>query len=246
MILIPAVDLRGGRVVRLRQGRYDDETVFDATPEEAAAELVRAGAQRLHVVDLDGARQGRRANIEQVRGILGAAGAVPVQVGGGLRDLSAIEALLGAGARWAILGTAALEDPELLGAAAQHFPGQILVGVDARDGRVAVRGWEEGSEVSAAELVSRVSDAGVAGIIYTNVRRDGTGEGPDLEGTVALAGGTKLPVVASGGVGSLGHIRQAAELGPQGVTGLIVGRALYDRAFSLQQALEAVKEVSGC
>jgi phosphoribosylformimino-5-aminoimidazole carboxamide ribotide isomerase len=245
-IVIPAVDIRGGRAVRLHQGRFDAETVFHDDPAAAAARWREAGAHRLHVVDLDGARDGERANAAAVAGIVEAMGDVPVELGGGIRAMADIEVVLAAGVRWAILGTAALERPELVREAVAAFPGRIIAGVDARDGRVSVRGWMEDSEVTAPELVARLAGEGVAAVIYTDVRRDGTGDGPNLEATAALARTGEVPVIASGGVGTLDHVRGAAALAGDGVIGVIVGRALYDGRFTLAEAMAAAAEAERC
>jgi len=238
--VIPAIDLLGGRCVRLAQGDYDRATVYGDDPGATAARFCAAGARRLHVVDLDGARSGRAVNRDALAAILGAARAagVPVQLGGGLRTLAAVEAALAAGVERAILGTAALRDPPLVREAAARFPGRIAVGLDARDGRVAVSGWLETSETSAIDAARLFADAGVAALVYTDIARDGMGSGPDLDGAAALAAAVPIPVIASGGVGSLAHVRAAAERAKDGVAGVIVGRALYTGAVDLAAALE--------
>jgi phosphoribosylformimino-5-aminoimidazole carboxamide ribotide isomerase len=240
--VIPAIDLRDGRCVRLTQGDYAQETVYGEDPAAQAAEFVGLGTRRLHVVDLDGARAGRPHNVAAVRAILRAAGdAVPVQLGGGLRSLQAVEEALGLGVERAILGTAALRDPHLVQEAARHWPGRIAVGIDARDGRVAVEGWLETSETGAVELARRFEGAGVAAIVYTNIARDGTSAGPDLEATVELAGAVSIPVIASGGVGSLADVERSVAYGRRGIAGVVVGRALYTGDVDLARALEIAK-----
>ena len=239
--VIPAIDLLEGRCVRLAQGRYDAATVYERDPAALAARFAdHAGLRRLHVVDLDGARDGRPGNREAVRHILAALRGLPVAVelGGGLRSLEAVETWLELGVERAILGTAALRDPELVREAARRFPGRVAVGVDALDGRVAVQGWLETSETSALELARRFEDAGVAALIHTDIARDGMQRGPNLEASAALAEAISIPVVISGGVGSLGDVRRAAALATRGVDGVIVGRALYTGAVDLGQALE--------
>lgn len=238
--LIPAIDLLGGRCVRLAQGDYGRATVYGDDPGAVAAGFCAAGARRVHVVDLDGARSGQAVNGDALAAILRAAQAagVPVQLGGGLRSLAAVEAALAAGVERAILGTAALRDPALVREAAARFPGQIAVGLDAREGRVAVSGWLETSETTALEAARLFEGAGVAALVHTDIARDGMGSGPDLDGAAALAGAVAIPVIASGGVGSLVHVRAAVERAKDGVAGLIVGRALYTGAVDLAAALE--------
>jgi phosphoribosylformimino-5-aminoimidazole carboxamide ribotide isomerase len=233
--LIPAIDLLGGKCVRLTQGDYAAATEYDADPAAVAARFASQGVKRLHVVDLDGAKRGEPANTGALRGILGSANGIPVELGGGIRTLESVETWLGLGVDRAILGTAALRDPGLVREAARRFPGRIAVGIDARGGRVAVQGWLETSETGALELARRFEDAGVAALIYTDIARDGTGAGVNLTETVALARAVAIPVIASGGVGSLADVRAART---SGVAGLIVGRALYTGAVDLAAALE--------
>ncbi|MDX1649470.1 MAG: 1-(5-phosphoribosyl)-5-[(5-phosphoribosylamino)methylideneamino]imidazole-4-carboxamide isomerase [Myxococcota bacterium] len=238
--VIPAIDLLDGRCVRLAQGRYDAATVYE---EDAGALAARFAAHealtRLHVVDLDGARDGRPGNREAVRAILDAVDGrgVAVELGGGLRSLAAVETWIDLGVERVILGTAALRDPELVREAARRLPGRVAVGVDARDGRVAVSGWLETSETTVLELARRFEDAGVAALVHTDIARDGMETGPNLEATAALAEAIAIPVVASGGVGSLEDVRRAAALAGRGVAGVIVGRALYTGAVDLGRAL---------
>jgi phosphoribosylformimino-5-aminoimidazole carboxamide ribotide isomerase len=236
--LIPAIDLLGGACVRLSQGRYDDATVYDADPAAVAERFAAHPLRRLHVVDLDGAKEGRPCNREPVRAILGAMGDVPIELGGGIRDLAAIETWLGLGVDRVILGTVALRDPALVRDAAARFPGRVAVGIDAREGRVAVSGWLETSETEATTLARQFEDAGVAAIIYTDIARDGMGTGPNLEATLALAGAVTIPIIASGGVGSLDDVRASAARAKDGIAGLIVGRALYNGGVDLARALE--------
>jgi phosphoribosylformimino-5-aminoimidazole carboxamide ribotide isomerase len=239
--LIPAIDLLGGRCVRLTQGRYDAATEYAADPAAVAARFAAHPLARLHVVDLDGARSGAPVNTDAVRGIVAAARGIPVELGGGIRTLAAVETWLALGVDRAVLGTAALRDPALVRAAARAFPGRVAVGIDARDGRVAVSGWLETSETDATTLARRFADAGVAAIIHTDIARDGTGAGPNLAATAALAAEVAIPVIASGGVGSLDDVRAACQLAARGVAGLIVGRALYTGAVDLGRALEIAR-----
>lgn len=236
--LIPAIDLLEGRCVRLSQGRYESATVYGDDPGAVAARFAAHPLRRLHVVDLDGARAGRPENAAALRAILGAVGRVPVQVGGGMRSLADVEARLGLGVDRIVLGTAALRDPELVRECARRHPGRIAVGIDAREGKVAVQGWLEASGVEARELARRFEDAGVAAIVYTDIARDGMLSGPNLEQTAALAEAVGIPVIASGGVGSEDDVQRACALAGRGVAGVIVGRALYTGAVELGRALE--------
>ncbi len=238
MIVIPAIDLQGGRCVRLVEGRADSATVFGEDPVAMARRWAERGARRLHVVDLDGAFAGAPRHAAVIRAMVDALPAVPVEVGGGLRDLATVEAALGTGARWAVLGTAAALDGAVLEAACARWPGRILVGVDAVDGRVAVRGWTDVLPLGAQELATRAAAAGAAGVIYTDIRRDGTERGPNLEATAALAAGTPVPVIASGGIGGLDDLVRLAAI--PNVAGAIVGRALYTGAVDLRAAMAAV------
>jgi phosphoribosylformimino-5-aminoimidazole carboxamide ribotide isomerase len=238
--LIPAIDLLGGRCVRLRQGRYDQATEYGDDPAAMARRFVRASIRRLHVVDLDGARAGAPANRDAVRAVVAASGAVPVQLGGGIRSVAAAEDALALGVSRVIFGTTALRDPRLVREAAAAFPGRVAVAVDARDGRVAVEGWVDESETGAVDLARRFEDAGVAALIHTDIGRDGMQTGPNLDAAVAIAREVSLPVIASGGVGSLEDVRRAVAAGREGLSGLVVGRALYTGAVDLGDALEVV------
>jgi phosphoribosylformimino-5-aminoimidazole carboxamide ribotide isomerase len=235
--LIPAIDLRGGRCVRLLQGRLEDETVFSEDPVATARGWQAQGAPRLHVVDLDGAFGGRPAQTDIIRAII-AALEIPVQVGGGLRDAAAVQRMLDAGARWAVVGTRAALDPAFLGDICGAFPGQIIVSVDASDGKVAVDGWKRVLELEATDLARDAAAAGAAAVLYTDIARDGTERGPNIWSTEAVARAAGIPVLASGGVGSLDDIRQLATI--PGVEGAIVGRALYSGAVDLRRAMAEV------
>ena len=237
--LIPAIDLLGGKCVRLSQGRYDAATVYDDDPGAVAARFATHRLQRLHVVDLDGAREGRPCNRDAVRSILAAMKDVPIELGGGIRTLEAAEEWLELGVERVILGTIALRDPALVKETARRFPGRVGVGIDARDGRVAVEGWLETSETEALTLAREFEDAGVAAIIHTDISRDGMGTGPNLEATGAIASQIGIPVIASGGVGSLDHVKAAASR-PE-IAGVIVGRALYDGSIELADAIATVE-----
>jgi phosphoribosylformimino-5-aminoimidazole carboxamide ribotide isomerase len=236
--IVPAVDLKGGRCVRLLQGRADAETVFSDDPVAMARRWQDSRARRLHVVDLDGAFAGRPAQTELVRAMI-AAVRIPVQVGGGLRELAHVEAVLGAGARWAIVGTRAALDPAFLGLVCGRFGERVIVGIDASDGRVAVDGWTRVLDLDAIALARDAAAAGAGGIVYTDIARDGTQSGPNLWSTEAVAKAAGIPVFASGGVGSLDDIRQLATV-PE-LAGVIVGRALYSGAVDLATALAEVQ-----
>lgn len=237
MIVIPAIDIRGGHAVRLHQGDYGQETVFDVDPVDAARRWLDQGAQRLHVVDLDGARDGCPAHLSIVRRICAAAGDVPVQLGGGLRSANDVGAARDAGVAYVIVGTAALEAPALFDALCAEHP--VLAGVDARAGKVAVRGWLQTSGAGAEEVALRAVQAGAAGVIHTDIDRDGAGSGPNLTATggVAEACGPGFDVIVSGGVGGLAHVQAAVADGR--FAGVIVGRALYDGRLSLAEAIAA-------
>ncbi len=234
MILYPAIDLKDGQAVRLLRGDMASATVFADDPSAQATAFEGAGAEWLHLVDLDGAFAGAPRNAAAVAAILGAV-TVPVQLGGGIRDHATAARWLEAGVTRVILGTAAVEDPDLVRALARDFPGRIAVGIDARDGRVATRGWAEATEVEATILARSFEDAGVAAIIYTDIARDGAMQGPNVEATEALAQAVSIPVIASGGVSSLSDLARLRSGGI--VAGAIVGRALYDGTINLAEAL---------
>lgn len=235
--IVPAVDIKRGRCVRLLQGRADAETVFGDDPVAMARQWQAAGAPRLHVVDLDGAFAGRPMQTGIVREIIEAL-TIPVEVGGGLRTFADIETVLEAGARWVIVGTRAALEPAFLDQVCRRFEEQIIVGIDACDGRVAVDGWTRVLELDAAALARDAAAAGATAVIYTDIARDGTEGGPNLWSTAAVARAAGLPVFASGGVGSLEDIQQL--VGIPGLAGVIVGRALYSGALDLRRALAAV------
>ncbi len=245
MELYPAIDLRGGRCVRLHQGDFDRETVYDDDPVARAGAFAAAGSPWVHVVDLDGARTGEPANRSVVAAIAAAlAGSgTRVQAGGGVRSAAAAEALLDAGIDRVVLGTAAVDDPALVSRLAAAHPGAVAVGVDVRGDEVAVRGWASGTGQAAADVVGRFADAGVAALVVTQILVDATMAGPDLDGLAALLSATDVDLVASGGVGSIAHLAALAELEVEGrrLAGAIVGKALYEGAFGLDDALDAVR-----
>jgi phosphoribosylformimino-5-aminoimidazole carboxamide ribotide isomerase len=238
MELWPAIDLRGGRCVRLRQGDYARETVFDADPVDVARRFVAAGARRLHVVDLDGAREGTAVQADLVARIAAAAD-VPVQVGGGIRTLETARHYAALGIERLVVGSVAVEQPDLLGTLAAALPGRIVLGLDARDGFVAVRGWRETSGVAARDLVGRHADLPLAAVVYTDIATDGMLTGPNLPALAELVAACRHPVVASGGIASAADLRDVARIG---AAGCIVGRALYDGGLSLAVASEAAGE----
>ncbi len=239
MHIIPAIDLLEGRCVRLYQGDYNRSETFNDDPIAVANQWVERGAQWLHLVDLDGAKVGQPRNQEIVAEIARTV-PVPVQVGGGLRDRASVENLLSLGVERAILGTIAVEKPDLVAELCRQFPGKIVVGIDARNGRVATRGWLETSEVLATDLAAQMASLGAAAIVYTDIHRDGTLSGPNLDALRQLAGAIDIPIVASGGVSSIRDLLSLSALEPQGVTSVIVGRALYTGDVSLEEALKAV------
>jgi phosphoribosylformimino-5-aminoimidazole carboxamide ribotide isomerase len=238
MQIIPAIDIKDGRCVRLYQGNYDDVTVFDHDPVAVARRWEQLGAQRIHVVDLDGAKAGRPVNAQIVFAIVRAV-QVPVQLGGGLRDVGTVDSALNLGIDRAILGTAAVRDPQLVTDLVQRYGKRIAVGVDARNGLVAAQGWTETSQLPAVELTEQMAQCGVRTIIYTDISRDGTLQGPNIAATATLVRPGGPDIIASGGVGQLDDLLALAQ---SGVAGVIVGKALYTGAIELRHALGAVKE----
>jgi phosphoribosylformimino-5-aminoimidazole carboxamide ribotide isomerase len=239
VILYPAIDIQGGRAVRLVQGRFEDETVYRDDPLDAARDWVAAGARALHVVDLDGAREGEPRSIDHLERIAAEAG-VPVQYGGGLRSIAAVEAALDAGAGRVILGTAAFRDMDLLDEAVDRFGGRVIVSVDVRGGNVATAGWTETSELPAAEAIVRLQDRGVRGFVYTDADRDGMLEGPDLEEVRAIAAAVRGRFVYSGGIGSAEDLRALAALRLVNLAGVISGKALYEKRFTIAEGQAAL------
>jgi phosphoribosylformimino-5-aminoimidazole carboxamide ribotide isomerase len=240
MILFPAIDLKDGQCVRLEQGDMSRATVFNADPADQARRFAADGFERLHVVDLNGAFAGRSVNGAAVEAIL-AAVRIPVQLGGGVRDMAAIEAWLDKGMARVILGTAAVNDPGLVRAAAKKYPGKVAVGIDARGGKVAVRGWADVTEMDAVELGKRFEDAGVAAIVYTDIDRDGLLQGLNIAATLKLAGAVSIPVIASGGLASLADIERLIQPDCAILEGAISGRALYDGRLDGRQALHLIR-----
>ena len=240
MEIIPAIDLLGGACVRLHQGDYNQVTCFSDDPVAQALSWQEQGATRLHLVDLDGAKSGDPVNDASVRAIT-AALTIPVQLGGGVRSVERAESLLACGLDRVILGTAAIENPALVGELASKYPNRIIVGIDARDGKVATRGWIEESNVEATTLAKELSQVGIAAIISTDIATDGTLAGPNLDALRSMAEASAVPVIASGGVGCMADLLALLALEPHGVSGVIVGRALYDGRVMLREGIEAVK-----
>ncbi|MEH2384616.1 MAG: 1-(5-phosphoribosyl)-5-[(5-phosphoribosylamino)methylideneamino]imidazole-4-carboxamide isomerase [Nostoc sp.] len=239
MDVIPAIDLLEGHCVRLYQGDYDRSQVFSENPADVAKQWVDQGATRLHIVDLDGAKAGKVVNLGAIEAIADAV-SVPIEIGGGLRDRTSVQQVFNLGVQWAILGTIAVEQPQLVQQLCAEFPEQIIIGIDARNGLVATRGWLETSEVLATQLAVQMQELGAAAIIYTDIQRDGTLTGPNLEALRELAAAISIPIIASGGVSSLTDLLSLLALEPQGVTGVIVGRALYTGDILLKEALRAI------
>ena len=228
MLLIPAIDLKDGCCVRLRQGRMDEETVFSDDPVTMAGRWVRAGARRLHLVDLNGAFAGEPVNDTAIRAIVARYPQLPTQVGGGIRDQATIAAYLRAGVSYCIIGTQAVKDPVLVTRSCRAFPGHIIVGLDAREGQVAINGWAEITQYSVVELAKRFEADGVSAIVYTDIGRDGMMTGPNVQATRALAEAISIPVIASGGITDLEDVRALCAVADSGITAAITGRALYE------------------
>ena len=239
MILYPAIDLKDGACVRLYKGEMSEATVFNDNPAAQAEAFAAEGAEWLHLVDLNGAFAGAPVNGDAVEAILSTV-SMPVQLGGGIRDLATIEMWLDKGLARVILGTVAVRNPDLVREAARAFPGRVAVGIDARDGRVAVEGWAETTDISAEDLAHRFEDAGVAAIIYTDIDRDGAMQGPNVAATAALAQAVSIPVIASGGVSSMDDLKRLKDSGAP-LNGAISGRALYDGAIDLREAVALLK-----
>lgn len=236
MLLIPAIDLKDGKCVRLRQGNMDEETVFSDDPLEIAQRWVDQGAKRLHVVDLNGAFAGQPVNSNAIGRIVDAFPDLPVQVGGGIRDEDTVQAYLDIGVSYVIIGTKAVSAPHFINDLCLEFPGHIIVGLDARDGKVAIDGWSKLSNHDVIDMAQRFERDGVAAIVYTDIGRDGMMKGVNVESTRRLANAISTPVIASGGISSLDDIRALCDVADEGIMGAIIGRALYEGAFDLPQA----------
>ena len=244
MLLIPAIDLKDGQCVRLRQGLMEDATVFSDKPVDMALHWVAQGARRLHLVDLNGAFAGKPQNLGAIKAILAAVSEdVPVQLGGGIRDLDTIEQYLDLGLSYVIIGTAAIKNPQFLRDACDAFPNQIIVGLDAKDGMVATDGWAKVTKYHVTEMGQRFADYGVNSIIYTDIGRDGMLSGVNIEATVKLAEAVSVPVIASGGLTNLDDIRALCEVESSGVEGAVTGRAIYEGAIDFKQAQDLADEL---
>ncbi|MEG6586371.1 1-(5-phosphoribosyl)-5-[(5-phosphoribosylamino)methylideneamino]imidazole-4-carboxamide isomerase [Dendrosporobacter sp. 1207_IL3150] len=242
MIIFPAIDIRGGKCVRLTEGRFDQETIFADNPADMAKRWTDEGAEYLHVVDLDGALAGKSVNLDAIKAIVDSV-SIPVQLGGGIRTLENIENLLLLGIDRVILGSIAVRQPELVKAACREFDSKIVVGIDARNGEVAVDGWGVTGGISAVELAKRMADVGVARIIYTDISRDGTLSGVNVPATASLARVAGIPIIASGGVSGIADIIAVREAAQDGIEGVIVGKAIYTGSLSLQEALREARGV---
>jgi len=240
MKVIPAIDLKGGKCVRLLQGRMEDATVYGDDPAEMALRFEKMGAELIHVVDLDGAFAGSQKNLDSIKKILDTI-SIPIEVGGGIRNMTAIDGLLKLGVSRVILGTIAVEDPALLVLACKKHPNRIVAGIDAKDGMVAVRGWGDVSGVKAEELAMQMEEAGVVAIIYTDISRDGMLTGHNVEATRQLAGHVQVPIVASGGVKDISDIKALLAIESMGVEGVITGKAIYEGTLDLRAAIELTK-----
>ena len=236
MLVIPAIDLKKGQCVRLKQGRMDDDTVFSDKPVEVAGQWRDEGARRLHLVDLDGAFAGKPANADVIHAICSAYPELPVQIGGGIRNIDTAKAYIEAGVSWVIIGTQAVKTPEFVAELCKACPGHVIVGLDAKEGMVATEGWAEVSNVSAVSLAKQFEDTGVSAIVYTDISRDGMMQGVNVEQTAALADAINIPVIASGGVTNQSDIDALVEKSASGISGAIVGRAIYEGTLDLASA----------
>ena len=245
MLLIPAIDLKDGKCVRLRQGRMDEDTVFSDNPVEMASRWVEAGGRRLHLVDLNGAFAGEPVNGGVIRAIAEAYPDLPIQVGGGLRDEATIEAYLKAGVSYCIIGTQAVKEPAFVARACQAFPGHVIVGLDAKEGMVAINGWAEVTDQEVTELARRFENDGVSAIVYTDIGRDGMLTGPNIEATTALANAIRIPVVASGGITNIGDIEALCKADTSNITAAITGRAIYEGTLDFAAGQRLADELVG-
>jgi len=244
MLVIPAIDLKDGKCVRLRQGRMEDDTVFSDDPVAVAGRWVKAGARRLHVVDLNGAFAGRPVNAEVIAAIVKAYPDLPVQVGGGIRDEDTIQAYLDIGVRWVILGTKAVNAPHFVSDVCAEFPSHIIVGLDARNGKVAIDGWSKMSGHDVVDLAKKFQDDGVDAIVYTDIGRDGMLTGVNVEATKRLAESISIPVIASGGITNLEDIRRLCAIADAGIVGAVTGRAIYEGTLDFAEAQKLADSLS--
>jgi phosphoribosylformimino-5-aminoimidazole carboxamide ribotide isomerase len=242
MNLIPAIDLKQGQCVRLRQGRMEESTVFSDDPVAMATQWVSQGCKRLHLVDLDGAFEGKPVNADAIESISAAYPDLPIQIGGGIRTIETARAYIEAGVSYVIIGTQAVRNPDFVARLCVEFPGKVIVGIDAKDGMVAVQGWAENSSLSVKNLAKKFEDQGVSSIVYTDISRDGMMQGVNVEATSQLASAINIPVIASGGVTDMNDIIKLNETKQSGIEGVIIGRALYEGAISLEQAQEYIDQ----
>ena len=242
MLVIPAIDIKNGRCVRLLQGRMSKETIYSEVPEEMALKWYDKGAERIHIVDLDGAIKGRPVNEEAIRRIVKAV-PVPIQLGGGIRDLQTIEAYIDLGINEVILGTVAYKDPDFVIRSCETFPNKIIIGIDANKGRVSIEGWTEETEMTPVEMAKRFDNLGISSIIYTDIERDGMRTGPNIQATKDLAKEIKTPVIASGGVSKIEDIEKVLTISEYGVIGIITGRAIYEGKLDMVEAIELTKKI---
>jgi phosphoribosylformimino-5-aminoimidazole carboxamide ribotide isomerase len=242
MNLIPAIDLKQGQCVRLRQGRMEESTVFSDDPVAMATQWVSQGCKRLHLVDLDGAFEGKPVNADVIESISAAYPDLPIQIGGGIRTIETARAYIEAGVSYVIIGTQAVRNPDFVARLCVEFPGKVIVGIDAKDGMVAVQGWAENSSLSVKNLAKKFEDQGVSSIVYTDISRDGMMQGVNVEATSQLASAINIPVIASGGVTDMNDIIKLNETKQSGIEGVIIGRALYEGAISLEQAQEYIDQ----
>ena len=240
MIVIPAIDIKGGRCVRLKQGQMSEETVYSEVPEEIAVKWFEQGSERLHLVDLDGAVHGEPVNESVIRKIIKAV-PIPIQLGGGIRDMNTAKAYLDLGIHQIILGTVAHKDPDFVTLACKEFPERIILGIDAKENHVAVEGWTEETNMTPLEMARKYENIGISAIIYTDIQRDGMRTGPNVQATGALAEAIKTPVIASGGISDIDDVEKILTLSDYGVTGMITGKALYEGTLDLAEAIKLVK-----
>lgn len=245
MLLIPAIDLKEGKCVRLRQGRMEDDTVFSDDPVAVAGRWVDAGAKRLHLVDLDGAFAGKPKNADVIHAIVEAYPQVPIQIGGGIRDEDTIQAYLEAGVQYVIIGTKAVSEPHFVRDASIEFPGHIIIGLDARDGKVAIDGWSKLSRHDVIDMAQKFESNGVAAIIYTDISRDGMMQGVNVEATAKLASSVHIPVIASGGITNLDDIRALGAVAHEGIMGAITGRAIYEGTLDFAEGAKLAESFGG-
>jgi len=241
LIIIPAIDIKGGKCVRLEQGLMNKETIFSDNPEDIALQWERKGARKLHIVDLDGAAYGKPVNKKAIKKILDTV-SIPVELGGGIRDLDTIEEYIDLGIDQIIIGTIAYKKPHLVEIACKSYPGKIIVSIDAKDNYVSVEGWTEHTSITAIDLAKRFEDMGIAAFIYTDIQRDGMRSGPNIDGIREFAKGINVGVIAAGGISSIKDIEDLLSLENDGVSGIITGRALYDESIKLEEAIDIIEK----